>query len=108
MKLISTLAGLAMLGGMSLSAGTASAMPVMRPSPIAHTPLVQQAALVCNAWGHCWHRPFYGYDHPHYFGGWGWHHRYGGWGWHPHYWRWHPHYYGGWGWQPRWHHWHSW
>ena len=96
MKLISTLAGLAMLGGVALSAGTASAMPVMNPHVASQTPLVQPAALVCNPWGHCWQRPFYGYYHPHYFGGW----------WHPHYWgwRWHPHYYGGWG----WHHWHQW
>jgi hypothetical protein len=106
MKLLSTLAGLAMLGGVTLSPGTASAMPVMNPNTVAQTGLVQQAALVCNDWGHCWHRPsygyyhHYGYYHPHYHGGWGWR-------WHPHYWGWHPHYYGGWGWH-RWHHWHYW
>ena len=97
MKLFSTLAGLAVLGGLALSSGTASAMPVMNPAPLAQTGLVQQANYVCNAWGHCWQRPYYGYYHPHYYGGWGW--------------RWHRHYYGGWGWHPwwhRWHHWHSW
>jgi hypothetical protein len=92
MKLLSTLAGLVMLGGVALSTGTVSAMSVMNPHPTAQTGLVQQAALVCNAWGHCWQRPFYGYYHPHYFGGWGWH----------------PHYYGGWGWHPWWHRWHHW
>lgn len=114
MKLQSTLASVAMLGGIALSPVTASAMPVMNPARVAQTGLVQQASLVCNAWGHCWHRPYYGYSyyHPHYYGGWGWRwhpHYYGGWGWHPHYWgwRWHPHYYGGWGWH-RWHHWHYW
>jgi hypothetical protein len=85
MKLLSTLAGLAMLGGVALSSGTASAMPVVNPTLGAQTGLVQQAALVCNAWGHCWQRPFYGYYHPHYFGGWGWH----------------P-------WWHRWHHWNYW
>ena len=129
MKLISTLLGLAMLGGVAFTSGTASAMPAMNPAPVSQNPLVQQTALVCNEWGHCWHRPsygyyyhphYYGYYHPHYYGGWGWHHRYwhphyyggwgwhhhyygGGWGWHHHYW--HPHYYGGWGWH-HWHHWH--
>src|SRR5271169_747378 len=100
MKLISTLAGVAMLGSVALSAGTASAMPVMNPYPESRTPLVQQTAVVCNAWGHCWDRPYYGYYHPHYFGGWGWHPHY--WGW-----RWRPHYYGSWGWHP-WHHWNNW
>ena len=93
MKLISTLAGLAMLGGGALTAGTASAaMPVINPMPASQAPLVQKTALVCNAWGHCWDRPFYGYYRPYY-----WHY-------------WHPHYYAGWGWHPwhRWHYWHSW
>ena len=94
MKLLSTLAGLAMLGGVALSSGTASAMPAVNPTLGAQTGLVQQATLVCNAWGHCWQRPFYGYYQPHYFGGWGW--------------RWHPHYDGGWGWHPWWHRWHHW
>jgi hypothetical protein len=94
MKLLSTLAGLAMFGGVALSSATASAMPVMNPHALAQTGLVQQANFVCNAWGHCWQRPFYGYYHPHYYGGWGW--------------RWHPHYYGGWGWHPWWHRWHHW
>src|ERR1700742_1071787 len=88
MKLISTILGLAMLGGVAFTSGTASAMPAMNPAPVSQNPLVQQTALVCNEWGHCWHRPsygyyyhphYYGYYHPHYYGGWGWHHRY----WHP-------------------------
>jgi hypothetical protein len=111
MKMISTLVGLTMLGGVALSSETASAMPAMNPAPVSQNPLIQQTALVCNQWGHCWHRPsygyyyhphYYGYYHPHYYGGWGWHHHYygGGWGWQ-------HHYYGGWGWH-HWHHWHQW
>ena len=59
MKLLSTLVGLAMFGGVALPSGTASAMPVMNPYPVSQAPLVQQAGFVCNAWGRCW-RPFYG------------------------------------------------
>ena len=113
MKLVSALVGLAALGGVALSTGAASAMPVAIPAQAAQTSNVQQAALVCNEWGHCWHRPSYGYRyrygyyhphywHPHYYGGWG---GYGG-GWH----HWHRHYYGGWGYGGGygWHHWHHW
>jgi hypothetical protein len=90
-KLISALASLAMLGGVTLATGTASAAtPVMNPIAASQTQLVQKTALVCNAWDHCWDRPFYGYYRPYY-----WHH------WHPHYWSWHP-------WWYRWHYWHSW
>ena len=116
MKLVSALVGLAALGGVALSTGAASAMPVAIPAQAAQTSNVQQAALVCNEWGHCWHQPSYGYGyrygyyhphywhhwHPHYYGGWG---GYGG-GWH----HWHRHYYGGWGYGGGygWHHWHHW
>jgi hypothetical protein len=81
MKLTSTLVGLAALGGVALSIGTASAMPVGIPAQASN---IEQAAYVCNGWGHCWWRPndSYGYYRPH-----------DGWGWH----RWH-----------RWHHWHHW
>ena len=117
MKLIPALVGLAALGGVALSTATASAMPVAIPGQTQQASNVQQAAYVCNGWGHCWDRPDYGYGyyHPHYWGGGGWHrgwgygwhhwhpHYYGGWGWHP----WHRHYYGGWGWH-HWHHWHQW
>jgi len=106
MKLVSTLAGLVALGGVALSSVTASAMPAAIPGQASN---VLQANYVCNAWGHCWHRPYISdgyYYHPRYYGGWGWHrHYYGGWGWH-------PHYYGGWGWHRGWgfgwHHWHHW
>jgi hypothetical protein len=115
MKLVSALVGLAALGGVALSTGAASAMPYTIPGQASQASNVEQAAYVCNSWGHCWHQPSYGdgYYHPHYYGGWGWHrwhhwHQYGGWGygggWH----HWHPHYYGGgWGWH-HWHHWHQW
>jgi hypothetical protein len=85
LKLTSALVGLAALGGVALSAGTASAMPIGVPAQASN---IEQAAYVCNPWGHCWWRPNYGYGYgyyrPHYYGGWGWH-------------RWH-----------RWHHWHHW
>jgi hypothetical protein len=99
MKLTSALVGLAALGGVALSAGAAAAMPIGVPARASN---VEQAAYVCNGWGHCWWRPNdgYGFYHPHYDGGWGWHR------WH--HWRgdgfYHPHYYGGWGWH-QWHHW---
>ena len=95
MKLVSALVGLAALGGVALSSAAASAMPVAIPGQASQASNVQQAAYVCNAWGHCCHQPNYGYSygyyHPHYYGGWGWHHR---WGWH-HWHRWHN-YYSGW------------
>jgi hypothetical protein len=123
MRLISTLAGIAALGGVALSSVSASAMPAAIPG---QAPNLLQANYICNGWGHCWHRPAYGYGyyHPHYWGGWGWHrgwgygwHRwhpryYGGWGWHGGWHHWRPHYYGGWGWHGGWgggwHHWHQW
>src|SRR5580698_2645392 len=91
MRLMSTLAGIAALGGVALSSVSASAMPAAIPG---QAPNLLQANYICNGWGHCWHRPYFsdGYYHPHYYGGWGWHHRY--WGWHRHYyggWRSHPH-----------------
>jgi len=90
MKLVSALVGLAALGAVALSSTTASAMPVSVPGQVSQTSDVQQAAYVCNDWGHCWHQHNYGgYYHPHY---WRWHH-YGSYG------------YGGW---HHWHHWHYW
>jgi hypothetical protein len=127
MKIVSALVGLVALGGVAFSTGTASAMPVAIPAQASQTSDVQQVALVCNEWGHCWHRPSFGYGygyyhphywHPHYYGGWGYG---GGYRWHPHYdggwggygggWHhWHRHYGGGWGYGGgyRWHHWHHW
>lgn len=97
MKLVSALVGLAALGGIALSTAAASAMPVTIPGQASQASNVQQAAFVCNEWGHCWHRLDYGdgYYHPHFYGGWGWHHGwYGGW---------HRGWYGGWhhGWRHR-------
>jgi hypothetical protein len=88
MKITSALIGIAALGGVALSSGAASAMPVA--VPVQASSVVVPAGYVCNEWGNCWHRHYYGYGygyyHPHYWGGWGWHHHY----WH------------------RWHRWHSW
>jgi hypothetical protein len=103
MKIVSALGGLAALVTVALSNAPVSAMPIAIPGQAEPTSNVVQANWVCNPWGHCWHRPSYGYGyyHPEYSGGWGWRHRYYG------HWGWHPHYYGGWGWRP-WHHWHQW
>jgi len=91
MKLVSALAGLAALGGVALTVAPASAMPAGIGATASEAPYVQQAAYVCNEWGHCWHQHNYGgYDHPHYWRWHPWHRNYGGWG------------YGG------WHHWHHW
>jgi hypothetical protein len=86
MKLVSALAGLAVLGVVALSGVAASAMPVTIPGQASQASNVQQSAYVCNEWGRCWHRPSYGdgYYHPRFYGGWGWRH-------------WHP-----------WRHWHRW
>ena len=102
MKLVSALVGLAALCGVALSSGAASAME-------ATTSVNVPAGYVCNEYGHCWHRHYYGggYYHPHDWRGW--HHRYwgygGGYGWRPHYW--HRHWGGGYGWGG-WHRWHQW
>ena len=90
MKIKSALVGLAVLGGVALASGTASAMPVAAPAQASS--VVIPAGYVCNEWGHCWRRHYYGYGyaHPHYWGGWGWHRHWGDGGWH------------------RWHHWRYW
>ena len=90
MKLVSALVGLAALGGVALSTGAASAQPIDVPGASGVVP----SGYICNEWGHCWHRHYYGgggYYHPHYWGGYGWHRHWGGgYGWH------------------HWHHWHQW
>ena len=110
MKLVSALVGLAALGGIALSSAAASAAPI--DVPASATGIVVPAGYVCNEWGHCWHRHYYGGGlyHPHYWGGYGWHRHWGGWdrpwgygggyGWHRHW--------GGWGGGYGWHHWHQW
>ena len=90
MKLVSAFVGLAALGGVALSGGAASAQPIDVPGASGVVP----SGYICNEWGHCWHRHYYGgggYYHPHYWGGYGWHRHWGGgYGWH------------------HWHHWHQW
>ena len=92
MKITSALIGIAALGGVALSSGAASAIPVT--APVQTSSVAVPAGYVCNEWGHCWHHHSYGYGygyyHPHYWGGLGRHHRY-----------WHHSWY-------RWHRWHSW
>jgi hypothetical protein len=102
MKLVSALVGLAALGGVAFSALPASAMPVTIPGQAPQASNVEQTNYVCNAWGHCWHRPSYsdGYTHAHYWGGGYYHPHYWGGYYHPHYWG------GGWGWHGGWGGWH--
>jgi hypothetical protein len=76
-------AGLAALGGVALSTGTASAMPNGLPAAAGQLSNVENVVMVCNAWGRCWYRPNYyvgprvyryGYVGPRYYGyrrGWG-------------------------------------
>ena len=107
MKLVSALVGLVALGGVALSSAAASA----QESTTVNVP----AGYICNEYGHCWHRHYYGgggyggYYHPHYWGGYGgWHRRWGyggGYGWHRHWGGWAG---GGWGGGYGWHHWHQW
>ena len=82
MKLTHALVGLAALGGLALSAGAASAMPIGLATNTDIASNVEQAAYVCNRWGRCWWRPNYYYGGyraygPRYFGGGGYHR---GWG----------------------------
>jgi hypothetical protein len=112
MKLVSACVGLAALGGVALSSGAATAAPI--DAPVSATGIVVPSGYVCNEWGHCWHRHYYGggYYHPYYWrGGYGWRH-YGGWyrPWRYGAYAWHRHWAGGWGgygWRP-WHHWRYW
>ena len=80
-------AGLAALGTLALGSGPASAMPNGLPAAAGQYSGIEQARMVCNAWGRCWWRPNYyvgppivryGYVGPRYYGrGWGYRH---GWG----------------------------
>ncbi|QIG95098.1 MULTISPECIES: hypothetical protein [unclassified Bradyrhizobium] len=101
MKLVSAFAGIAALGGVALSGAPAPATPIEVPAAGAVVP----AGYVCNEWGRCWHRHYYGggYYHPQYWGGYG----YGGWH-RP--WGWHRHWRHGYHWRHwhRWHHRHHW
>ena len=88
MTMRAVIVGLVALGGVTLTASAASAMPNGLPqaSQITGQPAqVEQVRWVCNAWGRCWHRPnwygAYGYYGPRPYGYGRWH-------------RWH-----------RWHHW---
>jgi hypothetical protein len=76
-------AGLAALGGVVLTTGTASAMPNGLPAAAGQLSNIENVVMVCNAWGRCWYRPNYyvgprvyryGYVGPRYYGyrqGWG-------------------------------------
>ncbi len=67
MKLASALKGLAALGGAALISTASSAMPVGIPS--AFPPDIERVGYVCDVWGHCWWRPYYGYyGQPAYYG----------------------------------------
>lgn len=78
MKSKFALIGLAILGGVTLSAGAASAMPAGPVSAAGVNSDIEQVRLVCNRWGRCWRtgpvyvRPYgyygYGYRRPRYYG----------------------------------------
>ena len=59
MKLASALLGLAALGGTAFISAGSSAMPVgvrfLSPANI------ERVGYICDVWGHCWWRPYYGY-----------------------------------------------
>jgi hypothetical protein len=85
MKIRTAVAALAVLGGVTLAAGSASAMPNGIPQSaqiVDHSTNVEQVRWICNGWGRCWWRP-------------NWYGAYGFYGPRP------------WGWR-RWHHWHRW
>jgi hypothetical protein len=78
MKLKLALVGIAALGGIALTSGTASAMPNGLPNAN-QVSNIDQVRYVCNRWGRCWWRPnYYGaygfYGGPRFYGRpWGWH-----------------------------------
>jgi hypothetical protein len=68
----------AALGGLALTAGTASALPMsgLDSAVSGETADIQQARTVCNQWGRCWWVPGpryygrgYGYGHRRHFYG---------------------------------------
>lgn len=70
----------------------AEAMPAAQPIPLAGTE-APPITLTAGGCGFGFHRNFYGFCRPNFYGGgWGWHH----WGWH--HWGWHRH----WGWHHHW------
>jgi hypothetical protein len=81
MKLSYALVGLAALGGVALSAGTASAMPIGLASGAGIAANVEQVRLVCDVYGRCFRTGprYYGYGRPAVRFGFGGGHRRGGW-----------------------------
>jgi hypothetical protein len=59
MKPASALLGLAAFGGIALASVGSSAMPV--GVPYRFQPIVEHVGYICDVWGHCWWRPYYGY-----------------------------------------------
>ena len=53
MKLKLALVGIAALGGIALTSGSASAMPNGLPQAN-HVSNIDQVRMVCNPWGRCW------------------------------------------------------
>ena len=66
MKLKFALASLIALGGVAITAGTASAMPIGLATNADIASNVDQVRLACNAYGRCWRTPGYAYG---YYGG---------------------------------------
>jgi hypothetical protein len=61
MKLASALVGLAAFGSIALFSTGSSAMPVGVPSQSQSQPNVEHVGYICDVWGRCWWRPYYGY-----------------------------------------------
>lgn len=68
MKLKIGLVAASLFGALAVSSA-ASAMPIAPAPAMPQVSDVEQARMVCNAWGRCWWRPNYGYYAPRYYVG---------------------------------------
>jgi hypothetical protein len=59
MKLPVALVGLAAFGGVAVCSFGSSAMPIGVPSHSETS--VARVGYICDVWGRCWWRPYYGY-----------------------------------------------
>ena len=89
MTMRAVIVGLAALGGVALTSGSASAMPNGIPHPdqiTGQTANVEQVRWVCTRFGRCFWRPGYYRSYGYYGGGYG--GPYPGWRWRHPGWRW--------------------
>ena len=59
MKLASALAGLAAFGSVAVCSAGSSAMPIGVPSHAQAS--LEHVGYICDVWGRCWWKPYYGY-----------------------------------------------